>query len=131
MSEESDIYYLHKSYLKENWESSFGLDLSKDHFRESPPGTAHAVCEPGDEVCRVHYDEYNPHENLLEHLVEDEPDLLDSFGPAISTAVEVYSETDSKLRAIKSALAMGTGVLECIYRGFAYEFSFIRKELAK
>lgn len=62
-----------ESFLNSNrWEPSAGLPLLKEHHREKH-GTGHAVCSPLSGACDVHYDQYNPHQDLISHLREDVP----------------------------------------------------------
>jgi len=60
----------------ERWVPSIGIPLNREHFRERPPGTHHAVFEPGKEYGVVHYDRHNPHASLgdfVNHLWDWSP----------------------------------------------------------
>ena len=61
---------------KEGWIKSIGMPVNKEHFREPPPGTRHAVFEIGATYGVVHSDKHNPHASigdLVEHLWDWSP----------------------------------------------------------
>lgn len=60
----------------EGWLKSIGIPFDKEHFREPPPGTGHAVFDYGAESGTIHYDKHNPHtsfSDLAEHLWDWSP----------------------------------------------------------
>ena len=60
----------------EGWFRSVGTPIDKEHFREPPPGTGHAVFDYEAEYGTVHYDKHNPHaspEDLVQHLWDWSP----------------------------------------------------------
>lgn len=61
---------------REGWIHSIGIPLDKEHFREPPLGTRHAVFEPSAQYGIVHYDKHNPHaslDDLVKHLLDWSP----------------------------------------------------------
>ena len=61
---------------RRGWIRSIGIPLDKEHLRESPPGTRHAVFERGAECGVTHYDTHNPHAglgDLVKHLWDWNP----------------------------------------------------------
>ena len=56
---------------REGWIPSVGIPVNKEHFREPPPGTGHAVFDYGFQDGELHYDENNPLAgpvDLVKHL---------------------------------------------------------------
>lgn len=61
---------------RECWIKSIGIPLNKEHFREPPPGTGHAVFDIGSQYGEVHYDKNNPLaglQDLVKHLWDWSP----------------------------------------------------------
>ena len=61
---------------REGWIPSIGIPLDKEHFREPPPGTGHAVFDFGSLNGEVHYDKNNPlagPSDLAKHLWDWSP----------------------------------------------------------
>jgi hypothetical protein len=100
--------YLPRSYVEKNWLPSVGEKLGKTHFREPPPGTGHAECDPGSQLCEIHYDRVNPYRDLIGHLVEDSPQTLVGLSGAILAGSVVYLKRRNVIEALVSALVSGT-----------------------
>lgn len=98
---------LSKSYVKNNWLTSIGSDLTKEHFREKPPGTGHAVCDRENNICEVHEDRVNPHTDPIGHLVKDSPETLLELGVAAFFGIHTYSKTQDLKKSICSAAVSG------------------------
>ena len=61
---------------RRGWIHSMGTPLDKEHLRESPPGTRHAVFERGAEYGVMHHDAHNPLaglSDLVEHMRDWNP----------------------------------------------------------
>lgn len=98
---------LPRSYVKKHWLPSIGEKLNKVHFREPPPGTGHAECDIDSELCQVHFDKVNPHQDLIGHLIEDSPQTL--IGLIVGTLVGsiVYVKRRNVVEAFLLALVFG------------------------
>jgi hypothetical protein len=102
------VTYVPRSYVEKYWLPSFGEKLHKIHFREPPPGTRHAECDPESELCEVHFDRVNPYQDLIGHLVEDSPQTLIGLSAGIMVGSIVYSERRNVIEALVSAFVFGT-----------------------
>lgn len=61
---------------REGWIQSIGAQINKEHFREPPPGTGHAVFDLGSPEGDLHYDANNPLAgpvDLVKHLWDWSP----------------------------------------------------------
>ncbi|MDH5266281.1 MAG: hypothetical protein OEW62_01230 [Candidatus Bathyarchaeota archaeon] len=99
--------YLPRQYVENCWLPSIGEKLDKIHFREPPPGTGHAECDPNSEYCKVHYDKVNPHQNPIGHLEEDSPETLVGLSTASLTGVVVYIKRKNIGEAFLAASTIG------------------------
>lgn len=81
--------------------------MNKIHFREPPPGTGHAECDPGSEYCSLHYDKVNPHQNPFGHLLQDSPETLVGLSAGSVTGVVVYVKTKNVGEALLASAASG------------------------
>lgn len=129
--EQKNIFHLPRSFVEKYWEPSYSLDISKKHFREKPPGTGHAICDPKDNICEVHYDKVNPHEDLLGHFIEDAIDDIQKFGPAAIKGLKTYNKTKSCRKALMSSLKTGVSFLSCIYKSYKWLFSMSLRKIIK
>lgn len=99
--------YIPRQHVEKHWLQSFGEKLDKVHFREPPPGTGHAECDPGSEYCKVHYDKVNPHQDPVGHLVEDSPETLVGLFTASVTGITVYVKRKNVGEALLVSFATG------------------------
>lgn len=71
------------------WIEHVGAEPFAEHYREPPPGTAHAVCKG--ERCKVHHDKVNPLDDPFEHLRRDAPPwwvlLMAGLGAGLGAAL--------------------------------------------
>lgn len=99
--------YIPRKYVEKHWLPSIGEKLDKVHYREPPPGTGHAECDPDSEYCKVHYDKVNPHQDPIGHLVEDSPETLVGLSIASATGIVVYAKRKNVGEALLAASASG------------------------
>jgi len=95
--------YLPRWYVEKHWLPSIGEKLNKIHFRQPPPGTGHAECDPDSEYCEVHYDKVNPHQNLIGHLVEDSPETIVGLSGATLSGIIIYAKRKNVGEALLAA----------------------------
>jgi hypothetical protein len=100
--------YLPRSYVEKFWIPSIGEDINKLHFREPPPGTGHAECDPDSEYCKVHYDKVNPHQDPIGHLLLDSPEVLVGLVTFSTTFGVEYSRTKNIIEAILKSVLYGS-----------------------
>jgi hypothetical protein len=94
-------------YVEKYWLPSIGEKIDKLHFREPPPGTGHAECDPKSEYCEVHYDKVNPLQDPIGHLIEDSPETLASLSAASLIGIVIYAKRKNFGEAILSAFIGG------------------------
>lgn len=101
------MIYLPRSYVEKHWLPSLGEKLGKIHFREPPPGTGHAECDPESQLCEIHYDKINPYQDLIGHLIEDSPQTLVGVSAGVLVGSIVYSKRKNVIEALLSAFVFG------------------------
>ena len=102
-----EVMYLPRWFVEKYWLPSLGEKLNKIHFREPPPGTGHAECDPTSEYCVIHFDKVNPHQNLIGHFIEDSPEILVGLSAASLSGVVVYIKRKNAFEALSSAFVAG------------------------
>ncbi len=101
------MHHLPRCYVEKHWLLSICEKLDKIHYRETPPGTGHAECDPNAEYCGVHQDKVNPHQDPLGHLIEDSPETLVGLGGAALAGTIVYARRKDIGEAFLVALGVG------------------------
>ena len=101
------MMYLPRRYVEKCWLPSLGERLDRNHYREPPPGTCHAECDPKSEICEIHFDKVNPYQDLIGHLMRDSPQTLLGLSVGILVGSTVYLERRNAIEAL--LLALGSG----------------------